>query len=376
MSKGELPMKEITIMIKPASSACNCVCTYCFYDDVSDCREVKSYGLIDKETSDRTIEEAFLYPNVDKVNFAFQGGEPLIAGYDYFKEFVASAKRLQGKKKVSFSLQTNGTLLNDQFCKLFKNEAFLIGISIDGHKENHDRNRFLRQTGSFDEVYKGLELLRKHKIPFNVLSVLTKSLAKEPAKLFDFYKEEEFTNIQIIECLPDFGQTVEESPLACTPKLYESFYSQLFKLWKKELKRGNYISINLFEDCIRLINNTMPLSCGRSTNCQVQIITEADGSIYPCDFYVLDEERVGNIQNNTLLDIVNPKTYDKFLSDKGKQYSPCTGCPYFNQICSGGCKRMRETFINNKQCSYATILDMFFEKKNTINHHLRNLNLI
>lgn len=369
-------MQEITIMVKPASSACNCVCTYCFYNDVSDCRDVKSYGLIDIDTSKKLIKDAFDYPNVQKVNFVFQGGEPLIAGYDYFKEFVQAGNKLKGSKEITYSIQTNGTLITEDLCHLFKQENFLIGISIDGFKENHDRNRFLRQGGSFDEVYKGLELLRKHNIPFNVLTVLTKSLAKEPNRLYDFYKEEGFTHVQIVECLPDFGQSVEESLFACTPSLYESFYKTMFERWKNDLIQGEYMSLNLFDDCIRIINNNMPLSCGRATTCQVQTIVEADGSVYPCDFYVLDEKRIGNIKTQPLKDLVVPQKYKSFLTDTGVQYDPCRQCPFFNKVCKGGCKRMRETFINDDQCSYQEILNLFLQEKPILNKNLHKLNLI
>ncbi|HEY4537439.1 MAG TPA: SPASM domain-containing protein [Erysipelothrix sp.] len=369
-------MRETTIMMKPASSTCNCVCTYCFYDDVSACRSVKSFGVMEASTSEKIIVEALNNQQVDKVNFVFQGGEPLVAGFNYFKHFVDTVKKEQQGKQVSFAIQTNGTLLNKQFCELFKANNFLVGISIDGYKENHDRHRFLSRNGSFASVYAGYNLLKEYEIAHNVLTVLTKNLAANPQALYSFYKEEGIKHVQIIECLPDFNQSVEESPFACTPALYDSFYTQLFHLWLDDLRQGIYMSINLFDDCIRLIHNTLPITCGRFGLCSPQTIVEADGSIYPCDFYVLDEFQQGNINTESLEAIVNPQDYEAFIKDRGAIQKPCADCKFYNKICHGGCKRMRETFINDSQCSYQKILNLFIEHRYEISRQLKKLGLI
>ena len=133
-------MPPLSIMIKPASSLCNMRCRYCFYHDVTEHRDVQSFGIMSDETADNLITKALTFANGESVAFAFQGGEPLIAGLDYFKSFVKTVKEKNVlSSPVYFSLQTNGTLVTDEWAEFFKENGFLIGLSLDG---DFDNNRF------------------------------------------------------------------------------------------------------------------------------------------------------------------------------------------------------------------------------------------
>lgn len=364
---------DITILVKPGSSSCNCVCSYCFYDDVSDCRKVKSFGKMSDETRDRIIENSLSVDGNKTITFAFQGGEPTIVGLNFFEEFIVKVNELNERHQIKYSIQTNGLSINELWCEFFESNNFLVGISIDGYEDNHNKHRFFHKTGSFDKVINSYLMLKKYDIEVNVLTVLTKNLAKNPKKLFEFYKQYNIKNIQIIECLPDFGLTVYESPFACTPELYESFYSELFVYWLNELIKGEFYSFSIFDDCIRIVNGDKATTCGRSGGCNPQTVLESNGDVFPCDFFTMEEYKVGNLAEKKFEEVYLKKNYKKFSEDPNIIKAPCFNCPFYQKQCNGGCRRMRDTFVNDYFCSYKNILSMFYSYKYYINQNLMNV---
>lgn len=364
---------DITILIKPGSSSCNCVCSYCFYDDVSDCRNVKSFGRMNEYTRDNIIKNTLSTEGCKNITFAFQGGEPTIVGLEFFEKFVLKVDEINKNHTIKYSIQTNGISINESWCEFFETNNFLVGISIDGYEENHNKHRFFHKTGSFDKVIASYLMLRQYNIEVNVLTVLTKNLAKEPQKLFNFYKEFKIRNIQIIECLPDFGLSVYESPFACTPEIYSTFYSELFVLWLNELMNGEFYSFSIFDDCIRIINGEKAITCGRSGGCNPQTVLESNGDVFPCDFFAMEEYNVGNLATHEFEEIFIEQNYEKFNTDPNEIKAPCQNCPFFKKQCNGGCKRMRDTFINDDQCSYQRLLSMFYLYQYYINKNLMNV---
>ncbi len=368
-------MREISILIKPASSLCNANCAYCFYEDVSTNREIKSYGFMQKKTAEKIVDEAFnIMPSYDRINFVFQGGEPLLAGSEFYLEFISYTQEHKNNILVEYSMQTNGTLLNDELCTLFKKYNFLIGISIDGFKKSHNKHRFLNRNGSFDKVMEGVDLLRKHKINFNVLTVLTDYLSNYPNELFQFYKDNEFNVVQIIPCLPDFNQKPVESPYYLTPKQFYSFYSNFFDIWLNELKQGNYISESLIDNVVNTVLGLPVNRCGMFGACQLHHIFESDGSMYPCDFYVIDKFKLGNILDLGLKQInLNPlvedfKNYDNKLEDV------CINCE-FKLICNGNCKRTRPTFLSKDYCGYKGLIEQVMSNIDLIVDSINRINI-
>lgn len=355
-------MRETSILIKPASSSCNCVCTYCFYDDVSDCRTVKSHGLISQSVWKGLVDKAFnSKAQYEKVTFLFQGGEPLLAGLRFFKAFVEYCELNKRSIEVHYAVQTNGTRLTDNLCVFFKKYNFLVGISIDGFKENHDKLRMLHGSGSFDSVMEGLKLLKKYEIPYNVLTVLSKNLTKYPDKLYDFYKEQGFPYVQIIPCMPSFGNSVEEDLFACTPKRFGEFYLQFFNRWFTDFMKGDYMSEGLIDDVIKLLMGIYPNRCGMLGQCNAQCVVESNGSIYPCDFYVLDEYEAGNIAKDSFDTILSNPIMEEFKTHHQDFPNSCLSCNY-RGICNGNCKRLRSTFANDQQCGYAQLIQAIYEK--------------
>ena len=357
-------MKHLSVLIKPASSMCDLRCQYCFYHDVSTHREVKSFGKMTHDVMEKIIDQIFIDLNDgDRVTFAFQGGEPTLVGLAYFENFVAYVKHhLTCQKKkvtVSYSIQTNGMMIDEAWCSFFKANEFLVGLSIDGPKTFHDENRLdVKKLGTYKRVMKTKMLFDRYEVEYNVLCVLTQQMARHPQKIFNFLLKEQIRYVQFIPCLDDF-ECKSRSPFALTPEGFASFYQMLFKLWKQELERGNYISIKLFDDIVYLLRTGQAAACGMLGNCQAQYVIEADGSTYPCDFYVLDDYKMGNLTEVTISEMGKSAKLNEFLHDETNIKSDfCQKCRFI-KMCFGGCKRMKNSmYVNEAQtyCGYQSFL--------------------
>ena len=345
-------MKHISVMIKPASALCNLRCKYCFYANVSSLREVRSYGKMKPEVTEKMIDNIFIdLEDGDELTFAFQGGEPTLAGLSYFQHFVSYVKQQEKVVTVHYALQTNGMLINEIWSQFLLKNDFLVGLSIDGHPAIHNQNRLdHRQRGTFQKVLETKHLFDDYQIEYNILCVLTEQLSFEAQKVYDFIVSEEVNYIQFIPCLDDLD-AVERGEYALTPESFANFYLTLLQLWLSDLKKGKYRSIKLFDDIINLLVRQQLTACGIMGNCRVQYVIEADGSVYPCDFFVLDEYRMGNIQENTLREIFEAPITSSFLCSKNNLPEKCLTCP-FKDICNGGCKRMNDAMYINKQTNF------------------------
>lgn len=172
----EKQMPPLSIMIKPASSLCNMRRRYCFYSDVSDAREVRSFGIMTAETAENLIKKALLFADGEQISFTFQGGEPLLAGLGFFHSFVNTLHRENKKNsQVSLSVQTNGTLINDAWAKFFHDNDILVGLSLDGDFTNNGFRVDENRKNVFHKVITASEKLKKHKAEFNILTVLTEN---------------------------------------------------------------------------------------------------------------------------------------------------------------------------------------------------------
>lgn len=364
-------MKRISVLIKPASSLCNIRCKYCFYANVSSLREVRSYGKMKQDTMEKMIENIYAdLEDGDHLTLAFQGGEPTLAGLAYFQRVAQKVAEQPQDVTVHYVLQTNGILINRQWCEFLKAHDFLVGLSIDGNPLYHDLNRIdPKGRGTFHKVMQTKKMFDEYGIEYNVLCVLTNQLAKEAKKVVHFLKKEKIQYVQFIPCLDDLDAT-EKSEYALTPQRFASFYQQLLKFWLLELEQGHYISVKLFDDVINLLVRKQITACGILGNCQLQYVIEADGSVYPCDFYVLDEYRMGYIQDNTLRELFEKEIAREFLCSPKQSSSYCTSCP-FAKVCRGGCKRMKDAiYVNevNDFCGYQTFLKAFVPQIDRILH--------
>lgn len=354
-------MRQMTALVKPASSLCNLKCSYCFYCDEASTREKNCNSIMSEKTAENLIKKMFDFCGTNSaLTFMFQGGEPLLAGLDFFKKFVETAEKLKTDGSViNYSLQTNGTLITEDFCRFFKEHNFLIGVSVDGEKELHDKQR----SQSFDKAMQGIELLKKHSVDFNILSVITAET--DAAKLFKFYTEHDFRDVQPIYCLdPLSGEKAEYSLGA---KQLARFKKRLFNLWFAEVSKGNHFYVRDFDNLLSLLTKGKAEQCGASGRCNAQLVVEADGTCYPCDFYCLDEYECLNINSSDINDILNCEGLKKFFEHDEPKNSLCPTCPV-KSVCGGGCKRYRSLY--NQLSGYCPQMDFILhalDKLRTIN---------
>ena len=354
-------MKQISVMIKPASSLCNMRCKYCFYADVSSLRTIRSYGMMDKETAEKLIGNVLSFVGLgDKVCFSFQGGEPTLAGLVFFRFFTDEAKNQASKVGVvlDFALQTNGVLIDKDWCIFLRQHDYLVGLSLDGWAKCHDMNRpDAAGKGTYKRVMEAKELMDDIGVEYNVLTTLTNSLARHPQQVWNFVKEKKIKHLQLTPCLDDMNAD-KRSVYALTPRRFSSFYKVLFSLWYKDWVKGEYTSIKLFDDIINLLTDGMQSACGILGRCHPQVVVEADGSAYPCDFYMLDEYRMGSLRDEKLGEILRAQAVEKFLGRDNQIPKLCEDCK-FRGICGGNCKRMRKNVCcasEDSYCGYADFL--------------------
>lgn len=333
-------MKFINYLIKPASSLCNLRCRYCFYADEAVNRAQESMGIMSAGTVETLLDETFrvIEPG-GSIFFAFQGGEPTVAGLDYFRDFVRQARaKCPANVCIYFSIQTNGTLLDAEWAQFFHDEKFLVGLSVDGYKELHNINRVDAQgKDTWNRVTRALTLLQKYQVDVNALCVVTGSCARSPEKTYRQLKKLGFDYIQFIACLDPIGLKKGSMPYSLNPKAYGEFLCHMFDMWYEDWEKGQYHSIRLFDDYVHILLGDGGSACATCGNCGTYFVVEGDGSVYPCDFYALDEWRMGRFGDNSLTEIAGSERAAAFL-DWGKVKPPeCSECRW-GQICNGGCK--------------------------------------
>lgn len=341
-------MRQMTALVKPASSLCNLSCSYCFYCDEANERE-KNIGCVMKDsTAENLIKKMFDFCGENsRLTFMFQGGEPLLAGIEFFEKFVDTAEKHKTEgSKINYSLQTNGTLIDEAFCSFFKKHDFLIGVSLDGKKEIHDELR----NSSFDKAMEGISLLKKHSVDFNILSVITAKT--DASELFDFYIENGFRDVQPIYCLDPLN--CEEAPYSLGAKQLARFKKRLFNRWFAEVSKGNHFYVRDFDNLLSLMTKGQAEQCGASGRCNAQLVVEADGTCYPCDFYCIDKFECLNINDADINDILNCEGLKAFFEHEEKKNSLCKTCPV-KALCGGGCKRYRNLY--NKLSGYCPQMD-------------------
>lgn len=332
-------------MIKPASASCNMNCRYCFYYDVSDNRAVKNFGMMDLDTLETIVIKA-LNTGSKHVTFAFQGGEPTLVGLDFYKKLIEFVnKHNLFRTIVSYAIQTNGYAIDANWAEFFSTNKFLVGISLDGPKEIHNKYRLDHNNkDTFNKVMKSIQILKKHKVDFNILSVVNKAVATHPVKVYNFFKKNNLKYLQFIPCLDPFDQE-EPSPYALTPKDYGDFLKKLLDLWYADVSKGEIISIRYFDNLLSMMAGYPPESCDMNGICSVIPIIEADGSVYPCDFYVLDEWKLGNINDSNFNELISSEKGQAFIETSKEKNADCAVCDVRN-ICRGGCRRHRQDKLN------------------------------
>lgn len=334
-------MPPLTLMIKPASGLCNLRCSYCFYADVTARRETASYGLMTDATLENLMRRAFAYAD-GFVSFAFQGGEPTLAGKDFFRRVLALEKRYNSRGlQVHNSIQTNGYTIDAEWVRIFREGQFLVGVSVDGTQALHDACR-LDAAGhpTYDRVMQSLELLRQGGVDYNILCVVNQLIAQQPRAVFENLKRHGY--LQFIPCLDDLDGS--SGPYSLDPLTYGHFLIETFDLYEKAWRQGKPVSIRHFDNWVGMCLGQPPESCAMGGRCGQYYLLEADGSVYPCDFYVLDAWRMGNINETTFARLSRSPVGEAFRKVSWEVDDACRACPHY-ALCRGGCRRDREPVV-------------------------------
>ena len=341
-------MPALSVMLKPASGLCNMHCDYCFYCDEIQKRKQQSYGFMSEETLKNVIRRTMLSAE-GAVSYIFQGGEPTLRGIHFFEEVVALERKYNKNGiYVSNALQTNGCLLDDDWCRFLKENQFLVGLSVDGIKETHNRYRHTKSgEDTFDRAFAATVCMDRYQVPYNILTVVTQNTASKIQDIYKFYKKLGWNYQQYIECLDPLGEEHGKNEYALTPDQYGKFLVDLFELWYEDWKTGTQPYIRMFENYIGILHGHYPEACNQQGICGIQNVVEADGSVYCCDFYMLDDYYLGNFNQDKLAAIDKKREEIGFVERSLKLSNTCKACEYF-KLCRGGCQRNRDRIGNTE----------------------------
>ena len=336
-------------------------CEYCFYRSASAQRK---NNIMKKETVDLLIQKIKEHQPLS-LNILFQGGEPSLSGLEFFEYFVSKVKE-NIFAPVSYGFQTNGLLIDDDFAKFFKENDFLVGISLDGNQNTNDRYRFdINKNSVFSRVLNAINTLKKYEVDFNILSVIDDENAKDIESTYSFFKSHGFDFLQFIPCVN------EEGSIALSCENYEAFLKDIFDLWYEDYKKGKYISIRHIDNYLNIIFGNPPENCAMVGVCSRYYVVEANGDLYPCDFFCREEYKIGSLSDIKPFEI-NEKQKE-FINKSFLIHENCKGCKYY-LLCRGGCRKDRSADLkSNKYCSaYKGFFDYSIDRMIIIAEEIRN----
>ncbi len=338
MSYSVVDMQNISLLIKPASYQCNIACPHCFYKRVEDVYP-DSQTFMNSETADALIRKT-LGLGCEQNTFCWQGGEPTLMGIDFFREVISLQKRHgRSGQTVGNSLQTNGILIDDEWARFLAENKFLVGLSLDGPRDLHDRYRkFSSGEGSFDKAMDAAGRLRRHGVEFNILTLLTDSNVNEPETLYRFFRQNGFHHLQFVPCFEKDPATGKELPFSISAEQLGNFHKKLFDLWLEDGFPD--VSIRIFEDILIHFIDGVQVSCGWQERCGSYFVVEHNGDVYPCDFFVYSEWKLGNIVEDSYEGIARNPLIEKFAEMKAAVPGECESCQWIS-FCHGDCTKLR-----------------------------------
>ncbi len=345
------------VMAKPSSSKCNIDCHYCFYLEKHHLYpEQGSTSYMNEETLRCYVRQQIEAQSTKQVVFAWQGGEPTLLGTDFFRKAVEFQKHYSGDKEIINTLQTNGLLLNEEWCLLFKEHNFLIGISIDGPQHLHDEYRRTRSDKPTHHLVEcAISLLKHHHVEFNTLTVVNHHNVEYPEELYQYLKSVGSTHMQFIPLVerkateptkdgltllhPQRTEQSQVSPWSVDGEKFGLFMSTIFHHWVRN--DVSEIWVQWFENTFALTAGESSQTCVFSPTCGSAFALESNGDVYACDHYVYPEHKLGNIHRESIDQINQSKANQKFGLAKQQSLSKhCLECPFLS-LCNGGCPKHR-----------------------------------
>jgi len=326
------PQKPFQLLIKPVSADCNLRCEYCFYLRAEKLYpEQRRHCMADDVLE--TMVAGLLRLRFPQSVFAWQGGEPTLAGVDFFRKAVALQQKYGAPgQSVGNGFQTNGVLLDEEWCRLFREYHFLVGLSMDGPQEVHDKMRHnAAGQGTWNKVMASAELMERSGVEYNILCVVNALNVQLGADLLRWFVDHGFNYVQFVPCLePGMAHNL-------TAAAYGDFLCDTFDYWSREA--FGKVSVRDLEAILGMRMGMPPSVCTYGRTCNHYIVIEHNGDVYPCDFFVFKEWKLGNIMEGPLESFFTCDKYKQFAYQKDK-VPACRGCQW-RALCHGGCQKDR-----------------------------------
>jgi uncharacterized protein len=351
-----MPDAGFHIMAKPIGPICNLDCKYCFYLEKEHLYPNTTHWAMPPEALERYIEQYIAAQPLEEVHFAWQGGEPTLLGVNFYRTVVALQQKYAGGKSIHNALQTNGTLIDDEWGQFLAEHKFLVGVSIDGPRELHDHYRVDKGNApTFDRVMRGIRKLKEHQVDFNTLSVVNRHNSQYPLEVYRFLKElgSEFMQfIPVVErqaaepgpdglvlIQPSFDRPAEVTEWTVEPLAYGRFLTQIFDEWVK--KDVGHIFVQQFDVALESWLGLEASLCIFRKTCGSALAMEHTGDLYSCDHFVYPEHKLGNLMEADLKQMVNSQQQKKFGLDKQDSLpNMCRQCDV-RFACNGECPKHR-----------------------------------
>ena len=331
-------MKPFSLLIKPTSADCNLRCTYCFYLEK---RKLYPQSKVHRMSDGvlKQLVKTYLATEQPVYTFGWQGGEPSLMGDGFFKKVTAYQQRYARTGSViANGFQTNATLITDALAEHLARYRFLVGCSLDGPPEIHDRYRtFGDGRGSHRDVIKGIETLKRFNVEFNILTLVSRANVKQARNVYRYLVEQGFLYHQYIPCV-EFDKDGNLSPFSISGQEWGRFLCELFDTWyPNDIHK---VSIRHFDAMLNKLYNNSTTVCSMAEHCSQYFLVEYNGDIYPCDFYAQKDLRIGSVMDTTWQDALASPIYQNFGRRKSEWHANCQVCTYLER-CMGDCLKHR-----------------------------------
>ena len=351
--------KPLYVILKPAGAHCNLACKYCYYLEKNKLYPTAQRHLMSDEMLEQFTREYIEAQTMNQVLFTWHGGEPLLRSIDFYRKALSLQQKYAGGRRIDNVIQTNGTLLTDEWCEFFAQNHWLVGISIDGPQPDHDHYR-LTAAGkpSWKKVMQGIKLLKKHGVEWNAMAVVNAYNANHPLEFYRFFKENVCQFLQftpIVERLTrhEDGRTLASladkdeislSEASVAPEQWGYFLCAIFDEWVR--KDVGKIFVEIFDCTLANWMGISPGICAYSKECGHAGVMEHNGDVYSCDHFVFPEYKLGNIRNHSLIDMLYGEQQQEFSRLKHSSLPrQCKECD-MEFACHGECPKNR--FMKDK----------------------------
>lgn len=330
--------RPLYIMLKPIGAICNLKCNYCYYLDKKELYPDINNFIMSDSLLEKFTEEYINSQTTSEILFTWHGGETLMTNINFYEKAIFFQKKYGGKRRIQNALQTNGTLLDDKWCEFFKKNNFLIGISLDGPQHCHDKYRKTKdKKPSFYKVMKGIELLKKHNVDFNILAVVNDYNVDYPLEFYNFFKKLGVEYLQFSPIVEKING--EMAPWNVPADKWGDFLITIFEEWVKEDVGKIYVQI--FDAMLANWVGVEPGVCIFAKRCGHASVMEFNGDVYSCDHFVYPKYKLGNIFNQSLIEMMYSSQQSKFGNDKFDSLpNKCIECKYLF-ACQGECPKNR-----------------------------------